>query len=183
MGQTAGPLFIRYPEPTDQVRDAATAMRIAAEDINGKFGSAVAVVDQAESGSNADGSLVSFPGTHLAMAGFTFDGVTLTRVGPGRLFVVSVEVQTELRTPNGGANFASASSTVEILANGDVFTGSHDSLDLIEATIAARSVVHNITMPVGLGNGDTIQVRAVGSAGTTVGIASIRAYPCAPENT
>lgn len=183
MGQTAGPLFIRYPEPTEQVRDAATAMRIIAEDINGKFGSAVAVVDQAESGSNADGSLVSFPGTHLAMAGFTFDGVTLTRVGPARLFVVSVEVQVELKIPNGGSAFSSASSAVEIIANGDIFTGSYDGLDLTEATMAARSVVHHVTMPVGLGNGDTIQVKASGTPGTTVGIVSIRAYPCAPENT
>jgi hypothetical protein len=179
MGTTA--LGFRYPEPTDDLRNAAAAMRALAEDVEGSIetGSTVVQIELANSPSAAPGAgaIVDFNGTQTLLAGFTYAAGVLTYTGPAaRMFTIAASVEVE----TGGTNLASAESTAYLRVNGNNVGSSHDALASVAGstgTIQTRRVAHTITTPVILNPGDAVAVVAAAAPDGVVGQASIRIYP------
>lgn len=120
---------------------------------------------------------LDFPGAQLALSGFTRAGGTFTRTGPTRLFMVEAEVEVEAGASGGTT---SASSTVEVRANGAAFAGSHDNVTLTVPELQVRRFTHRVSTIGRFGNGDTLDVTAVSSPAGTIGVCGLRIHPVGP---
>lgn len=171
-----------YPEPTDLLRNVATAIRVLAETIGDRLdpNSDGAVIGLAESPSTftaGGATAVNLPGGQHIMAGFTFDGVTLTRTGPARTFTVHGQAGVSISSPGT----SSLSTFLQILGNGSEFASSSDQLAVAAETLTGREVVHTVTSSVRLVPGDTISLRAGGSHAGGVTSCALRVYPVGPR--
>jgi hypothetical protein len=168
-----------YPEPTDRARGGSVAIRTLAErletDATGD-GGAVVLADSPSAFATGTQTDVTFPGAH-ALVGFTFDGVTLTRTGAGRYFVVHAQVSVQV-TSSGASTLVTSAS---LLHNGVSFAESGDVVSSSAGTLTERQFVHNVTSPIYLATGETLKVRAGGAGGAgTVGSCTRRIYPAGP---
>jgi hypothetical protein len=183
MGTT--PAGWRYPEPTDDLRNAAAALRALAEDIfdSVETGSTVVQIELAESPSAAPGAgaLVDFNGTQTLLAGFTYAAGVLTYTGgAARMFVIAASVEIEC----GGTDLASAASAAYLRVNGSNIGSSYDQVASVTSsagTIQTRRVVHNITVPQILNPGDAVSVLAAATPDGGAGACSLRVYPIGPR--
>lgn len=181
MGQTAAPLNLRWPEPTEDLRTAATAIRLLAEDVNSKHDPDVAVISRADSPTESPGGgavSVVFPGAVAVLSGFTTDQTRVTRTGPPRLFLLDVEVETEIGSAVG---MSQQSSLVEVALNLTPFTGSHDEVNSTDGTLGVRRYTHRISTPVAMGTGEFLSVNLSGTPGVRAGVVGLRLYPIGPE--
>lgn len=182
MGTTS--LGFRYPEPTDEVRNAAAAVRALAEDVSDSIetGNTVVQIELANSPSAAPGAgaIVDFNGAQSLLAGFTYAAGVLTYTGAAaRMFIAAASVEVEV----GGTDLASAESTVYLRVNGNNVGSSHDALASVAGstgTVQVRRVAHTITVPVILNPGDAVAVIAAAAPDGVVGQCSLRVYPIAP---
>lgn len=172
MGTT--PLGIRYPEPGEDLRNAASHQRALAEDVDGLIDPTTArlQIDLAES-AGATGGAVDFPGTEGHLIGFARAGNGFTYSGPTRAFIIDVEVETQRSAVGGG------DSSLALLLNGVQAAGSYDRIDDASGVAVARFYVHRITKPIVIGTGWSIDVTCGGTAGT-LGKTAISIFPIGP---
>ena len=126
-------------------------------------------------------TLVDFPG-QAGLDEFTYDAGVLTYAGPTRMFLVSAAVQVKTSTEDA----AMVWSAVTLRHNNIEMMGSYDSLGTLDAdnttgTIAERSVMHTITVPVVLSTGQNVNAIAQASHASTLGITALRIYPLGPR--
>ena len=120
---------------------------------------------------------VDFPGTVAGLGAFSRTGDYFTYTGvSGRAFLVQVSVEVE----TGGGPHAGVNSQVDVLQASVTLASSYDEVSMSAATINTRSVVHTLTVPVVLTNGQTISVNAAASPAAALGVTSIRIYPMGP---
>lgn len=175
-----------YPEPADRARNGSVAVRALAEAADARLphiATTAIQINEADSASTADGNPIAFPGTAALLAGFTWDGATLTYQpadGLARSFVAAFAVEVDV----SGADVTEMSSYLGLQFNGTTIATSYDRVVSAApgGTLDRRIVVHRITTPVAMGTGDTLRCVATSTpAGAAIGVCSIRVYPIGPR--
>lgn len=177
MGTTAN-LSLPYPEGTDFVIQGDDAIQALAEQIEDRlYPDASVSVGLGESAKAVSGATaVDFPGA-ASMGDFTVNAGNeiFTYTGEAdRFFMVAASVEIDTGAIGGST---SAESTVYLQQNGTNIGSSFDHVQTTTAVLERRRVVHQLSVPVQLGPGDTIAATAYSSPAGSIGQTSLRIYP------
>lgn len=182
MGTTTN-LALPYPEPSDLVKDGATAMASLATTIDTAHVDEHAIIEAAAGGVTlpAANSVIDLQGAR-DLAGFTWSAGVLTYAGPSpRPFIVTASVSTQRAVSTAVEAFQSTATLQHTTTSGPTtIATSGNGMDFGTHTdVETWNHSHGLTGVTILAPGDELRVLLTASPATSMA-ADLRALPLGP---